>query len=52
MSTFLFTFSHYQAKKDARLALTQHGFKIPSSEQLSTKRVDATTLEVSLNLKI
>ncbi|KAL2465542.1 ARM repeat superfamily protein [Abeliophyllum distichum] len=34
-----------KTKKEAKIALTQHGFKIPSSDQLSTKRVDAATLE-------
>lgn len=38
---------YYQAKKDAKLALAQQGFKVPSSDQLSVKRVDPAKLEVS-----
>lgn len=41
-----------KAKKAARIALTQHGFKIPSSEQLTTKRVDATKLEANIRKKL
>jgi protein SDA1 len=47
----------FQAKQDARQALVQHGlskgdtrsatFKLPSSDQLSMKRVDPSQLEVS-----
>ena len=39
----------YQAKKDANDALVKHGLRkgIPSSDQLSTKRVDPAKLEVS-----
>lgn len=42
------TFSDFahQAKNDARTVLAQHGFKLPSSDQISTKRVDAAKLEV------
>jgi hypothetical protein len=47
----------FQAKKEAKLALAQHGlikggdtrsvtFKMPSSDQLSRKRVDPLELEV------
>jgi protein SDA1 len=47
----------FQAKKEAKLALAQHGlikggdtksatFKMPSSDQLSRKRVDPLQLEV------
>lgn len=47
----------YQAKKEAKVALTKHGllgkgvetksaFKVPSSDQLSFKRVDPAKLEV------
>ncbi|KAG5574053.1 hypothetical protein H5410_063819 [Solanum commersonii] len=35
-----------KAKNDARTVLAQHGFKLPSSDQISTKRVDAAKLEV------
>ncbi|KAI5679290.1 hypothetical protein M9H77_10240 [Catharanthus roseus] len=41
-----------KAKKDARIALTQHGFKIPSSDQLSAKRVDAAKLEANIRRKL
>ncbi|KAL5991132.1 hypothetical protein ACLOJK_012038 [Asimina triloba] len=53
-----------KAKKDTRLALAQHGlikkgsdsnlsgFKIPSSEQLSVKRVDPSMLEVNIKRKL
>lgn len=49
----------FQAKKDAKIALTQQGlqrkgsdskfasFKIPSSDELSVKRVDPAKLEVT-----
>ncbi|KAK6160301.1 hypothetical protein DH2020_003682 [Rehmannia glutinosa] len=40
-----------KAKKEARTALTQHGFKVPSSDQLSLKRVDAATLEVRFPIR-
>ncbi|KAJ0037704.1 hypothetical protein Pint_23598 [Pistacia integerrima] len=36
-----------KAKKDAKLALAQQGFKVPSSDQLRVKRVDPAKLEVS-----
>lgn len=38
----------YQAKKEAKTALAQQGFKIPSSDQLSFKRVDPSKLEVCI----
>ncbi|KAL8459118.1 hypothetical protein ACS0TY_036550 [Phlomoides rotata] len=41
-----------KAKKDARSVLTQHGFKVPTSEQLSMKRVDAATLEANIKRKL
>ncbi|XP_057771414.1 uncharacterized protein LOC130991299 [Salvia miltiorrhiza] len=41
-----------KAKKDARTALTQHGFKLPSSDRLSLKRVDAATLEAHIKKKL
>ncbi|KAL0351226.1 UNVERIFIED_CONTAM: protein SDA1 [Sesamum calycinum] len=41
-----------KAKKEARAALTQHGFKVPSSDQLSTKRVDAAKLEANIKKKL
>ncbi|KAI3467628.1 hypothetical protein Pfo_024291 [Paulownia fortunei] len=41
-----------KAKKEARAALTQHGFKVPSSDQLSTKRVDAAKLEANIRRKL
>lgn len=41
-----------QAKKEARIALAQHGFKIPSADQLSTKRVDAAKLEANIRKKM
>lgn len=41
-----------KTKKDAKIALAQHGFKIPSSDQLSTKRVDAAKLEANIRKKL
>ncbi|XP_027096881.2 uncharacterized protein [Coffea arabica] len=41
-----------QAKKDASIALAQHGFKIPSTDQLSAKRVDAAKLEANIRKKM
>ncbi|KAK9276390.1 hypothetical protein L1049_005923 [Liquidambar formosana] len=53
-----------KAKKEAKTALTQHGllrkgsdakstaFKIPSSDQLSVKRVDPAMLEVNVRKKL
>ncbi|KAA8533240.1 hypothetical protein F0562_033227 [Nyssa sinensis] len=53
-----------KAKKDARIALTQHGllrkgsdskstvFKVPSSDQLSVKKVDPAKLEVHVRKKM
>ncbi|EPS67164.1 hypothetical protein M569_07613, partial [Genlisea aurea] len=40
------------AKAAARDVLSQHGFKIPSSEQLSAKRVDAAKLEANIKRKL
>ncbi|CAK9180519.1 unnamed protein product [Ilex paraguariensis] len=41
-----------KAKKEARITLNQHGFKIPSSDNLSVKRVDAAKLEVNIRKKM
>ncbi|XP_027154702.1 protein SDA1 homolog [Coffea eugenioides] len=41
-----------QAKKEASIALAQHGFKIPSTDQLSAKRVDAAKLEANIRKKM
>ncbi|XP_051122772.1 uncharacterized protein LOC127245780 [Andrographis paniculata] len=41
-----------KAKKEARAALTHHGFKIPSSDQLSSRRVDAAKLEANIKTKL
>ncbi|KZV14604.1 hypothetical protein F511_42274 [Dorcoceras hygrometricum] len=41
-----------KAKKEARTALAQHGFKLPTSEQLSVKRVDAAKLEANIKQKL
>ncbi|XP_060174114.1 uncharacterized protein LOC132604573 [Lycium barbarum] len=41
-----------KAKKDARNVLAQHGFKLPTSDQLSTKRVDAAKLEANIRKKL
>ncbi|KAJ1392857.1 hypothetical protein SESBI_35442 [Sesbania bispinosa] len=47
-----------KAKKEARIALAQHGLaksaaiKVPSSDQLSLKRVDGTMLEVHVRKKM
>nr|GMD95499.1 protein SDA1 homolog isoform X1 [Ipomoea batatas] len=40
------------AKKDARIALSKHGFKLPNSDQLSSKRVDAAKLEANIRKKL
>ncbi|KAL7093826.1 hypothetical protein ACP275_11G063500 [Erythranthe tilingii] len=40
-----------KAKRDARSVLAQHGFKVPSAEKLSMKRVDASTLEAHIKRK-
>ncbi|GFQ02718.1 protein sda1 homolog [Phtheirospermum japonicum] len=40
-----------KAKKEARATLTQHGFKLPSSADLSLKRVDAAKLEANIKRK-
>ncbi|CAI9093320.1 OLC1v1028793C1 [Oldenlandia corymbosa var. corymbosa] len=41
-----------KAKKEARVALNAHGFKLPSSDQLSLKRVDAAKLEANIRRKM
>ncbi|KAE8698940.1 putative trytophan synthase alpha subunit [Hibiscus syriacus] len=41
-----------KAKKEAKSALAQQGFKIPSSDQLSFKRVDPSKLEAHVRLKL
>ncbi|CAI9779373.1 unnamed protein product [Fraxinus pennsylvanica] len=41
-----------KTKEEAKIALAQHGFKIPSSDQLSTKRVDAAKLEANIRKKL
>ncbi|KAL5826663.1 hypothetical protein ACOSQ3_018500 [Xanthoceras sorbifolium] len=41
-----------KAKKDVKTALTQQGFKIPSSDQLSVKRVDPAMLEAHVRQKL
>ncbi|KAL1137461.1 hypothetical protein V6Z11_A12G309100 [Gossypium hirsutum] len=41
-----------KAKKEAKTALAQQGFKIPSSDQLSFKRVDPSKLEAHVRLRL
>ncbi|XVF02608.1 hypothetical protein REPUB_Repub04eG0189600 [Reevesia pubescens] len=41
-----------KAKKEAKTALAQQGFKIPSSDQLSFKRVDPAKLEAHVRLRL
>ncbi|XP_021292602.1 protein SDA1 homolog [Herrania umbratica] len=41
-----------KAKKEAKTALVQQGFKIPSSDQLSFKRVDPAKLEAHVRLRL
>lgn len=41
-----------KAKNDARTVLAQHGFKLPSSDQISSKRVDAAKLEANIRRKL
>ncbi|XP_022733406.1 protein SDA1 homolog [Durio zibethinus] len=41
-----------KAKREAKTALAQQGFKIPSSDQLSFKRVDPAKLEAHVRLKL
>ncbi|KAL3835631.1 hypothetical protein ACJIZ3_010367 [Penstemon smallii] len=41
-----------KAKEDARSTLTKHGFKVPTSDQLSLKRVDAAKLEANIRKKL
>ncbi|KAJ6430366.1 hypothetical protein OIU84_021715 [Salix udensis] len=40
------------AKKDAKIALTRQGFKVPSSDDLSAKRVDPAKLEAHVRAKL
>ncbi|CAH9077732.1 unnamed protein product [Cuscuta epithymum] len=41
-----------KAKKEARVALTKTGFKLPSSDELSSKRVNASKLEANIKKKL
>ncbi|XVF28616.1 hypothetical protein REPUB_Repub15cG0045400 [Reevesia pubescens] len=41
-----------EAKKEAKTALAQQGFKIPSSDQLTFKRVDPAKLEAHVRLRL
>ncbi|XVF85099.1 hypothetical protein PTKIN_Ptkin17bG0091300 [Pterospermum kingtungense] len=41
-----------KAKQGAKTALAQQGFKVPSSDQLSLKRVDPSKLEAHVKLKL
>ncbi|XWS22708.1 hypothetical protein CRYUN_Cryun29cG0059200 [Craigia yunnanensis] len=41
-----------KAKQEAKTALAQQGFKIPTSDQLSLKRVDPAKLEAHVRLKL
>ncbi|XVE92281.1 hypothetical protein REPUB_Repub01dG0083300 [Reevesia pubescens] len=41
-----------KAKKEAKTALAQQGFKIPSSDQLSFKRVDPAKIEAHVRLRL
>ncbi|GAY43959.1 hypothetical protein CUMW_078590 [Citrus unshiu] len=41
-----------KAKKEAKIALAQQGFKVPSSDQLSIKRVDPVKLEAHVRQKL
>ncbi|KAH8500050.1 hypothetical protein H0E87_015333 [Populus deltoides] len=41
-----------KAKKDAKIALNRQGFKVPSSDDLSAKRVDPATLEVHVRARL
>ncbi|CAA0817794.1 ARM repeat superfamily protein [Striga hermonthica] len=41
-----------KAKKAAKVSLTQHGFKLPSTNELSLKKVDAAKLEVHIRRKL
>nr|KJB53010.1 hypothetical protein B456_008G288600 [Gossypium raimondii] len=41
-----------KVKKEAKTALAQQGFKIPSSDQLSFKRVDPSKLEAHVRLRL
>lgn len=41
-----------KAKEDARSAMFKNGLKLPSSDQLSSKRVDASKLEANIRKKL
>ncbi|CAN0896317.1 Protein SDA1 homolog [Linum grandiflorum] len=41
-----------KAKKEAKIALTRHGFKLPSSDQLAMKPMDPSTLEAHIRHKM
>ncbi|XP_022855527.1 protein SDA1 homolog isoform X2 [Olea europaea var. sylvestris] len=41
-----------KTKEEAKIAVVQHGFKIPSSDQLGTKRIDAAKLEANIRKKL
>ncbi|OMO60326.1 hypothetical protein CCACVL1_24239 [Corchorus capsularis] len=41
-----------KAKKEATTALARQGFKVPSSDQLSVKRVDPSKLEAHVRLRL
>ncbi|XP_073099414.1 uncharacterized protein [Elaeis guineensis] len=41
-----------KAKREAKLVMAQHGFKIPSSDQLTVKRVDPAKLEANIKRKL
>ncbi|KAG1328006.1 putative protein SDA1 [Cocos nucifera] len=41
-----------KAKNEAKLVMAQHGFKIPSSDQLTVKRVDPAKLEAHIKRKL
>ncbi|EEF47597.1 protein SDA1 homolog [Ricinus communis] len=41
-----------KAKKEAKVALTRQGIKVPSSDQLSVKRVDPSKLEAHVRHKL
>ncbi|KAM7274756.1 hypothetical protein ACFE04_016622 [Oxalis oulophora] len=41
-----------KAKKEAKTAMSQNGLKIPTSDQLTTKRVDPAKLEAHIRVKL
>ncbi|CAN1152191.1 Protein SDA1 homolog [Linum perenne] len=41
-----------QAKKEAKIALTRHGFKLPSSDQLAQKPMDPSKFEAHIRHKM